>query len=361
MISKEVARAIIEAEVAKDRFSMRTLFRAVSAASSGAATWSAFQTLSELLGARSASHVLQGVIRACFLIELVKAPKIETTKFEVRWADRLGPDDPRFASYERCFEIYEGLMRDLDLALLETSNIELLRLFEQNSLLPYELPLDYRERLIATPMHVPENLYWMWDSLPRRTVALRAFLRNPTTNTESTLFAATYDKIKVKTYLTDRVLTGLHKTNREKRWETHPGSVHYAPRRDCFEIEHALIEQIGRFLEFPADLFESLLRAGLSAPVDRPARCPITLEQFSFAAFRQEILAPVHGKSAFQVGHLNPLKAVATRGDPQVGHTAENFSWVSAAGNRIQGSLSLDETRELLRRIWMNYQSVGIM
>lgn len=361
MISRELAKKIIEVETAKNRFSMPTLLRTVSAASSDSASWSAYQTLSELLDARVASYLLQGLIRTSFFIELVKTPKIETTIFEVRWASRLGTDDPRFASYDQCFDIYEELIHELDESLLDAKNIALVRLFSENSLLPYELPLDYRERRIAQPIHVPGNLYWMWDPLPRRVVELRAFLRKAATNVESALFTVTFDKIRVKTYLTDRVLTGEHKTNREKRWEAHPGSVHFALRRSCFEIELELIEQFCRFLDFPPDLLESLILAGLVAPVDDVARCPITLGPFSFMAFRKEILAPVHGKSAFQVGHLNPLKALAVTGDPQVGHTALNISWISSDGNRIQGSLSLDETRSLLQRIWTNYQNIGLM
>lgn len=362
MIARDAVRAIIEAEVAKDRFSMPKLFRAVSAASTESAAWNAYQTLSNLLGAQVASHILQGVLRATFLIELVKTPKIETTKFEVRWASRLGFDDPRYATYDTCFAIYEGLMRELDEALLDPRNIELLRLFERHSLLPYELPLDYQERRIEQPIHEPGNLFWMWDSLPWRVVELRALLRNSAMNHEAALFAVTYKKkIMVKTYLTDRVLTGEHKTNREKRWEAHPGSVHFALRRACFEIEHALIEQVCGFLGFPPELLESLTLAELIVPVDAVTRCPITLDPLSFAEFRSELLSPVHGKSAFQVGHLNPLKAIAITGDPRVGHTARNIGWISSDGNRIQGSLSLDETRSLLQRIWINYQSLGIM
>lgn len=37
------------------------------------------------------------------------------------------------------------------------------------------------------------------------------------------------------------------------------------------------------------------------------------------------------------------------------GHTAKNISWVSANGNRIQGSLSLDETRAMIKQIAANY------
>jgi hypothetical protein len=74
----------------------------------------------------------------------------------------------------------------------------------------------------------------------------------------------------------------------------------------------------------------------------------------SFSAFRAELQNPTHGKSNFQVGHLNPLKLDDPTGGAS-GHTADNISWVSANGNRIQGSLSLSEVRDLLRKIAANY------
>jgi hypothetical protein len=55
------------------------------------------------------------------------------------------------------------------------------------------------------------------------------------------------------------------------------------------------------------------------------------------------------------VGHLNPLKAgagVAFR------HHKKNTSWITADGNRIQGHLTLKETRKLLLRISANYEAL---
>jgi len=167
-----------------------------------------------------------------------------------------------------------------------------------------------------------------------------------------------YDKIKVKTYLTDRVLTGDHKTNREKRWETHPASVHFALRRACMEIEFTLMNQLCHFEGFPPDLTRRLEDSGVLLAVQDPFRCPITMEPLSFAEFENEVRDPEHGKASFQVGHLTPLKAV--NDDPRSGHTAQNISWMSSDGNRIQGSLSLQDTRALLRRIHGNYERFGV-
>ena len=85
--------------------------------------------------------------------------------------------------------------------------------------------------------------------------------------------------------------------------------------------------------------------------------CPVTLEPLEYSELKSELLASEHGKSAFQVGHLNPLKALSD--DPNVGHTAHNMAWQSANGNRIQGHLSLTDTRRMLRGITQRYEVQG--
>ena len=52
------------------------------------------------------------------------------------------------------------------------------------------------------------------------------------------------------------------------------------------------------------------------------------------------------------------MKALDT--DGANGHTADNISWISENGNRIQGSLSLDEVDDLLRRIYRNRPELHI-
>jgi hypothetical protein len=78
----------------------------------------------------------------------------------------------------------------------------------------------------------------------------------------------------------------------------------------------------------------------------------------SFPLFREALLNPQHGKSDFQVGHLNPLK-LDEPGNNVAGHTADNISWISGDGNRIQGSLSLSNVQQLLRKIAANYEELG--
>ena len=87
--------------------------------------------------------------------------------------------------------------------------------------------------------------------------------------------------------------------------------------------------------------------------------CPVTLNALSYAEFREALTNPDWGRSDFQVGHLNPLKAGI--GVAGTGHCADNIAWISSDGNRIQGHLSLDETRQLIVQIAQNYRNQGAL
>ncbi len=117
----------------------------------------------------------------------------------------------------------------------------------------------------------------------------------------------------------------------------------------CFSPQHAwrLITQLRAFDGFPRRFREILQDEGVLPTRLEMFRCPINLEPLSFEAFQTELLNPTHGKSTSQVGHLNPLKLEATAAE-YPGHTADNISWISEHGNRIQGSLSLKDVRSLL-------------
>ncbi|MBT2584209.1 hypothetical protein [Planococcus sp. ISL-109] len=180
---------------------------------------------------------------------------------------------------------------------------------------------------------------------------LRRILLDSTINEESLLFSQALDKIKTKTYLTDRSLSGSYKTNREKRWECHPQSVQFALRSECWKIEKALLLQICRFNNAPKALVEKLIENKLLNMDFTKFTCPILGDTIDFNDFKDAIINPDHGKSRYQVGHMNPLKSVS---EGTFGHTAENISWITEDGNRIQGSLSLAEVDELLQRIFRN-------
>jgi len=365
-------KSILEELATKERFSGREAFERINRILTGHAPISGLLTsIREKLGESAYEYVITGLLRNVFLIELVN-DNISSTKMEVRWVlkesrgkkqEKFDQSDPRFCPFEDCVEIFLKLLKELCDSIEREETRNLLKLYQRYSLLSYEIPLDYLSSPVTdkslSHIHCLENIQWIWDEKYQKTLKLREILLNPSKNTMSDLFSSVLkDKIKVKTYLTDRVQTGKHKTNREKRWEVHPESVHFALRRNCLEIEYRLISQLCHFEGFPAELFNLLRTEKLITDEGELFRCPVTLNPLSFVEFEKEIRRPFHGKSNFPVGHLNPLKLVTD--DPTVGHTAENISWFSADGNRIQGNLSLKETRELLSQIQRNYERLGI-
>lgn len=319
------------------------------------------QSLRDRLGDHYGS-LARAILRHVFLIELVKVPAIETTKFRARWFAQLD-GDPRRCDFAECIDIARDLLAHLAGGWLDSpENDEILRLCFDHSILPYEVPLDYQDRPMGhagVRIHRSGNLVWTSTPTMLRTLKLRKYLKSRTTSPDSNFFTRVLeDKIKVKTYLTDRVLTGGHKTNREKRWEVHPNSVHFANRRTCMAVEYTLIQQLCAFEGFPARSRQMLQTDGILPSDLAVFRCPVTLDTMSFEAFHDALMNPTHGRSSFQVGHLNPLKL----DDPTAiasGHTPENISWISADGNRIQGSLGLNEVRALLRRVASNYEARG--
>ncbi|MEB3279206.1 MAG: hypothetical protein VKK42_09845 [Lyngbya sp.] len=355
---------IIDQLIASERFSIKALYESVwSIFSSNEVIIDSINLLRNQFSQSQYKKLGYGILRHAFLIELVKIPGIDSTKFRTRWYSQLR-GDPRECSFEECLEIAQNLVLNLTHSWLsDPENLEVLNLFLNSSIIPYELPIDYLERPkiddTVTQIHRKGNLAWIVDENVIRTVKLRQYLINSKTSPDAKFFKKVLDdKIKVKTYLTDRVLTGIHKTNREKRWETHPRSVHFALRRVCIAIEYELITQLCAFDGFP-EHFRKMLQDQEILPVEmKVSRCPITLEPLSFEEFRDELMNPKHGKSNFQVGHLNPLKF----DDPNSlvsGHVPGNISWISADGNRIQGSMSLEDVRNLLVRIAHNYENEG--
>lgn len=327
----------------------------------------AIQELHQRLGDVHFNSLRNALLRHVFLIEALAS---KNTKICSRWSENLQNISPqRWCSFEECLELFGSLVNDLPRWLETPQHAELLSLFFNNSIISYEVPLDYLDVPAKTDndtrIHRIGNLRWTFDERMLRTLKLRAFLTNPATSPDETFFSKVLkDKIKTKTYLTDRAQVGDFKTNREKRWEADPHSPQFATRTETMAIEYALITQLCAFEGFPTASLESLQALGV-IPNELPIlRCPITLEPMSFLEFREALLNPQHGRSDFQVGHLNPLKLEIEANETTaeaVGHTSNNISWISADGNRIQGSLSLDSVQELLRKIARNYQSLSIL
>ena len=117
-------------------------------------------------------------------------------------------------------------------------------------------------------------------------------------------------------------------------------------------IEKELISQVLNFEKCPKEIIEST--NGLIKKT-KTYCCPVTLEPLNFSNFEAEVLRPIHGISKFQVGHLNPLKSTSLDGKNT--HTYQNIGWISDDGNRIQGSMSIEEVRKLLKKISQNYEN----
>lgn len=320
----------------------------------------------------SQSHsvvLLTRIARACYMVEPVNAA-ITSTKFACRWSQNGGAyfsfaqqGDPRRATFEQCDVIAGELISQLIQSIDNELNVSTLKLSINHRIISHEIPLDYvNSNPNIEAIHQPGNLTWAWDGPAEATVKLRSWLLEqvdvqvPEQNISvaQVMAAAIKQKIAVKTYLTDRAQTGPYQTNREKRWEVHPASVQFASRAAASSIERELLEQICFFEGFPELCRQAALEAGVLRPRD-PSRCPITLDSLNFSRFAQEVSNPSHGRSLFQVGHLNPLKTVERTNDA-AGHTAQNIAWISAAGNRIQGDLSLADARNLVKHIANNYR-----
>ena len=345
-------KRVFDNAVKMDRFSEPKLhglvqeIRLLPNAARLAAKLQAFLTPAEV------ETVQRRLARASFLIEPVNED-VTSTKYDVRWGGRLA-GDPRAASFDVCLAIHESLCGAVAEAVADSVYCEQLKLVLAWDLSPHEFPVDYESKT-AAPIHSVANLWILRDADYLRLLKIRRSLLDPKLNPDRKLFQSVFNKILVKSYLTDRAQTGDFKTNREKRWEAHPLSPQFALRRDCFAVELELVEQLFRFQHFPAGIIHYLLSTAVAIEPGKVARCPVTLDPLDFELLAQEVTDPVHGKAAYQVGHLNPLKAGA---GAEFRHHRKNISWITADGNRIQGHLTLKETRQLLLRISANYEAL---
>lgn len=338
---------ILESAVAAKSFRITSCRHLRDALSANGKT--SYDQVSKNVSVNTMRHIQDSLVRNSFLIELVNRD-ITSTKFQTRWCPDLIEDDPRYADYETCLAIAEKLIRQIA-SLSRNDQIALGEFAEHNSV-PYELPFDYIDRF-ATHLHSVENISLFFDEVAKRAIALRTLLQDENANPDAQVFRQIYkDKIQIKTYLTDRAQTGLYQTNREKRWETHPQSVQYALRLDCMAIESKLLLQVAMFQGANPALVKMLQDKGYLPDSFQIATCPITGERLDYGKFVNDVLHPSHGCSAFQVGHLNPLKTVSA--GESWGHAASNISWISDDGNRIQGSLSMAEVDELLIKTYIN-------
>ena len=355
---------LLETGTAADSFNMTPLAEeATTHFQNDSDTRDSIAAIKRVLSNGEFKQFVHSIVRNVFLIEASRDKQndgTDATKMCVRWHDRLD-DDPRQCPYDECYVIARDVLSQIaDSWLGNAERLELLRLYLQYRWLPYEFPLDYATRDFAN-IHRHGNLVLMDDPVVLSTLRFREYVRKAEDVTDlEVVQTAMQKKIKTKTYLTDRAQTGDYKTNREKRWEAHPRSVQFSTRTECLRIEHLLVEQLCGFGGFPEGIIRVFRERGIITGDVELMRCPITLIPMSYADFRNSILNPEWGESAFQVGHLAPLKSEDDDAEESAfGHAASNISWISADGNRIQGELSMEVTRELLRTIARNYEDLG--
>jgi len=308
----------------------------------------------------SYKNLIQALIRFSFFVEPIN-DKITSTKFDVRWSSRVENGSKRlgskafyyaYSTFENCLDIFKELLETCQADLKDPNKIALLRFLKDNNVVAYEIPVDYKEK--RDSMHSIDNIFWFWN----KTKYLKAFnLRKYLYSQDNFIKKVVDDKIKVTTYLTDRAQTGDFKTNREKRWETNPKSPQFSFRRICLEIESEMLKQVVSFEGYPNPaVVQHLINQGHLEKDYEAYRCPITKDKILYSDFKRTIEQPKWGKSKYQMGHIKPLKATSTGFNI---HSPKNICWISSDGNRIQGSLSVDETRALLKRIYLNYKEAN--
>src|SRR6266480_5584977 len=89
--------------------------------------------LEEYFDPQVSKKILQAILRFSFYIEPVKQPKIETTKFDVRWSNNLDRDD-RYCTFDECVEIFEILLTELLSKIKIEKNRGLLKIIVDHSL-----------------------------------------------------------------------------------------------------------------------------------------------------------------------------------------------------------------------------------
>lgn len=312
------------------------------------------ELLSRTVKPKGLKYILRAAARFAFCIELTNL-KITSTKMKTRWMPgsiiKTRPNsfqnfkgvfspgsDPRSASFDSCTKIFA---KCLDLLLSSEEHLKVANSLtkRQSRAIPYESVFSY-QNTNSNSIHQVENISltsledikWLIQARPIFYTALKKDFNGKKTKV--------VDKIKTKSYKTDRSQTGEVQTNRAKRWECLPDDFQQASIEDCWSVERKLLTDICGFSGFPEKYLASLKQKKLVSEIP-VTRCPITLEPLSFS----ELLnGGSHGESKFQVGHLEPLKAGGR-------HVGKNIAWISDDGNRIQGSLSIEATHALIKKI----------
>jgi hypothetical protein len=317
-------------------------------------TISSINVIKDKLENDALEYVIKAAGRFAYCIELTNL-SITSTKNKTRWIPgkiiKTRPEsfqnyqglfkpyeDARSATFNECFDIFSKVLKLLSQS-KEHLNIIVELSKTKNRGVPYESVFTY-ETFSTNRIHIEanikltdlEDITWLINTRP---IVYPVLSKDASGNSTKVV-----DKIKTKVYKTDRAQTGEVQTNRAKRWECLPLDFQHASLEECWSVERKLLSDICNFENFPSETKSKLVQKELLVTLDN-TRCPITLKPLNFS----ELLnGGSHGKSMFQVGHLDPLKSGGK-------HIGSNIAWISDDGNRIQGSLSIKQTRIMLTEI----------
>ena len=312
--------------------------------------------LKKIMNAAEFKYTLQCLGRFAFCIELTKLD-IGSTKMKTRWVPGSikkteiktfnnfdGPfkpgEDERSASFDECYAIF---FKCTSLLAKSDKHQKLMTFFskQKHSAVPYEAVFTYIKK-ISAPVHAPNNIRLVQIDDAEWLINARPIIR-PMLN------KALLDKVSTKSYQTDRSQTGVM-TNRAKRWECLAADFQHATIEDCWSVERKLWTDLIHFEGFPDEARQKLFSSSLFT--EQPITlCPITFKPMEFQGL---LGGGDHGKSDYQVGHSMPLKAKGR-------HEGDNIEWISGNGNRIQGSLNITETRQMLNDIFSNMLEKGLI
>ncbi len=320
--------------------------------------------LKRIMTEQEFKYTLECLGRFSFCIELTNL-SITSTKMKTRWVpgkitktlpnsysnyegDFAPGADKRSNTFDACHEIFSRCV-----TLLKNSNQHILMMVEladgDNRGTPYEMVFTYSNPELEL-VHQENNIrlvhlgdiHWLVKARPIIQPIIRLNLDGEKTKIN--------EKIATKCYKTDRSQTGEVQTNRAKRWECLIEDFQHATIEQCWSVERKLLADLSNFEGFP-EATKQLLRSNMLMGNEELTLCPITFKPMIYA----DILGGGgHGKSEFQIGHMNPLKAGGE-------HQGDNIEWISNDGNRIQGSLSVPETRELLKDIFTKMTAKGLI
>jgi hypothetical protein len=162
------------------------------------------------------------------------------------------------------------------------------------------------------------------------------------------------DSIKTKAQMSGRRTTGKFSGNRRPRWILTKDDPYFGTEADCKVIHLQLLGMLCEFANAPvpdAETTTVLAKYIGHQPIAGTYRDALTKEKLDYEEFEQEALTPLHGHSAFHIGHENPTIS------PK--HVPSNVSWRGMRSNLIQGDMTLQEARTKFVELIGRYFELG--